>query len=147
MRTITVAEVTEALDQVIIERGQDFVYRQDESGNCFYTAEDGSPDCVVGAIFAKVAPEAFQHFLDYEAPMDDGNGGVSRTPAGGICKFVRNHDADLDARYASHHLVEAETPALAKALFALQSMQDSQRTWGDSRDEYVKVLNRELQPA
>ncbi|QOP64286.1 hypothetical protein QDW16_gp18 [Microbacterium phage Quenya] len=140
MKTLTVAEFTEALDQVVQERGPDYVYQKEAGGDCFYSTPDGQPDCVVGAVLAKIAPEVFESLALLEAEVDDGNGGLCRAPAGGIIKFVRGYGDDEDARYAPHHLMEAESRDLAQALLALQTSQDVGETWGEARREFIGRL-------
>ena len=125
---LTRAAVAEALDKVIIERGGDYVYDTDEHGGCFYSFEDGSPACIVGAIVALAAPESFEELKYLEAPTDDGNGAVRRTPCGSVRGIV--HDG---------HLL-AESSALATALSQAQSVQDSGGTWEAARSAFVASL-------
>lgn len=140
MKTITVAETTEALDRAIIERGPDYVYQKEE-GECFYSFEDGSPACAVGAVFAIVAPEAFQHLVEFEAATEDGNGAIHRREYGGVTRITAGlADPLLDEHYRQYQLVRVEEPRLANALYALQQEQDRGSTWAEARAAYLDAL-------
>jgi|GEM_PF-4103392 len=141
MKTLTAAEVAEALDQVIIERGPDYVYpKEDGSGECYYSFEDGTPGCAVGAILAKVAPEAYEVLRNFEAPTDDGNGAIHRSPYGGLPKVARGVEEWADSRFESHQVVAVEDRALGRALHLLQTSQDQGDTWGEAREQFVRAL-------
>ncbi|QDH92428.1 hypothetical protein SEA_CELAENA_49 [Microbacterium phage Celaena] len=143
MKTLTIAEVTEALDQLIIERGPNYVYPDAGNGeNCFYSFEDGTPGCVVGAVLAKVAPEAFEELVVREAPQDDGNGAVYRPSAGNVAKVVKGAEWPNQPieQLAPYWLVEAESPVLGAALRDLQTAQDCGDTWEQAREAFVRRL-------
>ncbi|AVR57209.1 hypothetical protein PBI_KIERAN_48 [Microbacterium phage Kieran] len=145
MRTITVREVTEALDQLVIERGPGYVYPDAGNGdNCFYSFEDGTPGCVVGAVLAKVAPEAFEELVVREAPQDDGNGAVYRPSAGNVAKVVKGAEwpHQPTEQLEPYWLVQAESPALGAALRDLQTAQDCGDTWEVAREAFVRRLRQ-----
>lgn len=129
--TLTRAAVADALDKLIIERGEDFVYSQDELGNCFYTHEDGEPACLVGALIAKLDPQAFETLKTLEPVQDDGNGMLHRDPFGSVNRLIENGYIDV------------ESPQLRKALVSLQAHQDTGGTWGTARSVFIDRLRSE----
>lgn len=125
---LTRAAVAEALDKVIVERGGDFVYDSNANNGCFYANEDGTPGCIVGAVLAIAAPESFETLKNLEAPTDDGNGILHRTPCGPVLSVVQ-------AGY-----VKTESEALTSALRRAQSEQDGGATWEAARAAFVASL-------
>ncbi|QJD49867.1 hypothetical protein QDW19_gp52 [Microbacterium phage AvGardian] len=128
MAELTIESVAEAIDQLVVERGEGYVYPSDEG--CYYSFEDGTPGCIVGAVMAKLAPEVYEKVALYEAPVDDGNGGTRRVSVGSV--FA------LDALYGL---------GLARdfldVLRDVQTVQDTKGTWGDARRKFVEEV-REL---
>lgn len=127
--TLTTKTVMQAIDELIIERGPDYVYDQKAAGGCFYSDENGAPGCFVGAIVAKLDPEAFKDLVVKEAPFDDGDGGVlGRIPAGDVSELVRSAS------------INVESPTLKQALERLQSIQDYGMPWGTARNAFHEAL-------
>lgn len=122
MSTLTIENVAEAIDQLVVERGENYVYPSDEG--CFYSFEDGTPGCLVGAVLAKVAPEAFEMVVEYEAPVDDGNGGTHRISIGSV--------SGLDS-----WLELGTDKDLLNALDAAQQVQDTKGTWAEARRRFI----------
>mgnify|MGYP001617712831 CR=1 FL=1 len=137
MTALTTASVAEAIDLLVLERGPDYVYPAEEAGGCYYSFEDGTPACLVGAVVAKLDPAAFQKLVELEAPNDDGNGGIHRMKAGG----VRAGTANNQENYLFFCYVEVTAPPrVRKALAEAQKAQDVGRTWAEARNEFVTAL-------
>lgn len=129
---LTRAAVAEALDQLIIERGDDYVYPQAEAGGCFYSFEDGKPGCIVGAIVAKLDPVAYEELVLAEPAQDDGNGGIKREPCGSSNSITSQGIVLLDP----------EDYSLRRALREAQSTQDTGDNWGRAREAFIRELHR-----
>jgi hypothetical protein len=122
MTTLTIENVAEAIDQLVVERGEAYVYPGGEG--CFYSFEDGTPGCIVGAIVAKIDPAAFEKLVEYEAPIDDGNGGIRRVSPGSAQSALNYVGVDVDED-------------LGMALRSAQSAQDMGTPWGAVRQGFV----------
>lgn len=128
MTTLTAPAVAEAIDQIIIERGPGFVYAQGADGGCYYSTVTGEPGCFVGAVVAKLDPEAFQQLVDAETASDDGAGGQERNPVGAV-------------NYIIHQgFIAVESSALRSALCELQDAQDAGATYALARDLFIRTL-------
>ncbi|AVR56794.1 hypothetical protein PBI_ELVA_53 [Microbacterium phage Elva] len=134
--TLTTAAVAEAIDQLVQERGPDYVYPADEADGCYYSFEDGTPACLVGAVVAKLAPEAFDRLVLLEAPVDDGNGGIYRRKAGGVYAGTFHEDDDLFTR----DIGVAAPLRVRRALAEAQRTQDVGRTWAEAREEFIAAI-------
>lgn len=136
MTELTKAAVAEAIDQLVQERGPDYVYPTAEAGGCYYSFEDGTPGCLVGAVIAKLDPAAFDQLVTYEAPLDDGNGGISRRKAGSVWSIIREPNT------TGLGLVVGEADrSVRDALRAAQSTQDTGGTWEQAREAFIQGLD------
>ena len=111
------ALVTEAIEAVVAEKGEDFVYDVEVHGdgaNCLYV-KDGQPSCIVGHVMAR---------LGY--PLDMFIGLEGQTPITG--PFL-----DVFSGLPGH---------VAAALNSAQIRQDGGKTWGESLDAYKKYLSQ-----
>jgi hypothetical protein len=72
---LTFAKAIEILDELVEEKGENYVYRddpktvttrksripavfnQDSSNNCYYSHYDGTPGCIIGHLIHKLNPE------------------------------------------------------------------------------------------
>lgn len=124
--TLTVASVAEAIDQLIIERGHDYVYPAKDQGGCYYSFPDGTPGCFVGAIIAKLDPEAFEKIKNAEPIEDDGNGAIRRESLGSVNTLIR------DA------FINVADPTVEAALARLQYSQDCGDDWDAAREAFVR---------
>ncbi|QIN93710.1 hypothetical protein QDW23_gp51 [Microbacterium phage Stromboli] len=143
MTELTKEAVAEAIDQLVQERGQDYVYPTEEVGGCYYSFEDGTPACLVGAVVAKLDPEAFQKLVEIEAPFDDGNGGVFRYKAGTVGTVVAHPSpalVDGELVGGSRTGLVVEDRDLFLALRDAQSTQDQGHSWGKAREAFVQRL-------
>ena len=128
--TLTVASVAEAIDQIIIERGPDYVYPAKDEGGCYYSFPDGTPGCFVGAIIAKLDPEAFEKIKNDEPIQDDGNGAQHREPLGSVHTLIREA------------YVNVADPAVESALARLQASQDRGDDYATAREAFVRKVRR-----
>lgn len=65
-RIVTLAEVTAAMEAVVAEAGEDFVYAtEDNYYGCRYLS-DGEPSCIVAHVVAAIAPEAVPELEEFE---------------------------------------------------------------------------------
>ncbi|QUE26091.1 hypothetical protein SEA_STOOR_51 [Microbacterium phage Stoor] len=141
MAELTKEAVAEAIDQLVQERGPDYVYPTEEVGGCYYSFEDGTPACLVGAVVAKLDPAAFQALVEIEAPVDDGNGGVWRYKAGTVGTVVAHPAPGLTGLVGGGRTDLSVTDRdLFLALKDAQGAQDVGRTWGEAREAFVQRL-------
>lgn len=134
---LTTAAVAEAIDQLVIERGPDYVYPKGQQIECFYTFENGEPGCIVGAVVAKLDPAGFEWLKNSEPAYDDGNGLIRRDPVGSVRGIFGVGD-EAAAVYGSPLAVESEP--LLRALSRAQSAQDTGSTWEATRREFTASL-------
>jgi len=76
MKDLTPAGLVEIIDEIVDEKGADYVYAAPEEarGLCVYTAPDGTPSCIVGRVIARVEPELLEHINSKEwGERDDGS--------------------------------------------------------------------------
>lgn len=120
MAKFTLDQITEALESVVAERGEDYKFL-DHFYGCQYIAvpKDGTlkevPACIVGATFAKlgVTNKTLKRW-------NDGTDGDSQVP---------NLKTSLIPKNAIHPLTEA------------QIAQDSSHTWGEALAAYKAALS------
>lgn len=147
---LTTAAVAEAIDQLVIERGPDYIYPSAEQNGCFYTFEDGAPGCIVGAVVAKLDPVGFEWLKNSEPTYDDGNGLIRRDPVGSALGIfgIGDEAAAVEAAvggFRPPHSVDSplavESEPLLRALRRAQSAQDTGSTWEDARREFITTLH------
>ena len=131
---LTTAAVAEAIDQLVIERGPDYVYPKEQQNGCFYTFENGEPGCIVGAVVAKLDPAGFEWLKNSEPAYDDGNGLIRRDSVGSALGIF----GIGDGAGASPLAVESEP--LLRALRRAQSAQNTGSTWEAARREFTASL-------
>ena len=64
-RIVDLAEVMTAMEAVVAEAGEDFVYTDQEHAVCRYL-EDGEPSCIVAHVVAAITPEAVSELEEFE---------------------------------------------------------------------------------
>lgn len=126
--TLTVENVTTALDEIIAEKGPDYVYPKADLGGCFYSTPEGAPACIVGAVIAKLAPTAFQRLVAAEPEYDDGNGAKKRDTMGDVNELEQQN------------YIHTEEPVLMHALTRAQTSQDDGETWAQARASFRAAL-------
>jgi hypothetical protein len=145
-KVITRAEVAEALDKVVAERGQDYVYPRAENGDqCLYSFEDGRPACIVGAVIALVDPEGFERIVEKESPQPSPYYGeeevLVRREAGSVKAIAAIVGKERGPEYGAWKpFVTFEDEATVDALLEAQRAQDVNRPWGEARQEFVDAV-------
>ncbi|WMI33977.1 hypothetical protein SEA_ERENYEAGER_107 [Microbacterium phage Erenyeager] len=125
MKTFTDEQVTEAIERVVADRGEDYVYdngrnKKWEQG-CFYASKDGeSPSCVVGFVVNALNPEAFRKIVEVEI-----GGGASFDVQDALAYTDGELNISTEAR---------------RALQKAQDEQDGGKPWGDALASYKAVL-------
>lgn len=127
-------DVTEALLQVIAEKGPNYVYPH-AGGICSYS-EDGQPSCIVGHVMAALDPEGFEKVVRIEEAT--GLSGDARDVLQGRWEKTDWGTDDVLYDVGSHTFTEDE--ALIRALSLTQSAQDVGHTWGEAYVRYEEVL-------
>lgn len=64
-RIVTLAEVTTAMEAVVAEAGEDYVYTTEAFGPCLYL-DDGEPSCIVAHVVAAISPETVPELKSFE---------------------------------------------------------------------------------
>lgn len=104
-RIVDLAEVMTAMEAVVAEAGEDFVYTtEDNFYSCRYL-DDGEPSCIVAHVVATIAPEAVPELKEFE--------------------YLNALDLNLSTVIFD--------PQAAQFLLSAQSIQDSPgKTWGEA---------------
>lgn len=112
---ITVEQATKALEEIVAEYGEDYIYpgSSNPKQGCIYRDEYGQPSCIVGHVLSRLEPEAFESISAVENPLR------------------------LDAIGARRVL---DKQILEDALNHLQSAQDAGETWGAAFRSYKYFL-------
>jgi hypothetical protein len=133
MIKLTKDSVLKALDEVIAEYGEDYVYQQSndsDTPSCLYAklSEDGEavPDCIVGHILAK-------HGVDMGPMVYDKRTLTGRELSTGQAYSVLSHMA--------HAGLVKYDGSVSKALTGGQSLQDHGATWGEAAKDIRATLN------
>lgn len=112
-RIVNLAEVMTAMEAVVAEAGEDFVYTDQKSPVCHYL-EDGEPSCIVAHVVAAISPEAVPELGEFE--------------------YLNALDLNLSTVIFD--------PQAAQFLLAAQSVQDSPgKTWGEALAHAKSVHN------
>ena len=115
--TITVEQVIATLEEVVAEKGEDYVYPTEAGyGECFYGNEDGSPSCIVGHVLAKLDPIKYQEFIKFES---EENGPFGINENGSSYSF----DYPNADEWGSN---------IVEILSIAQTHQDNGATWGEA---------------
>lgn len=64
-RIVDLAEVMTAMEAVVAEAGEDFVYTDESHTACRYLV-DGEPSCIVAHVVAAITPEAVSELEEFE---------------------------------------------------------------------------------
>ena len=124
MTHLTLDMVRSTFDEILAEKGPDYVYVHEAAGGddedgeteeCTYAYSDGSPACAVGHIIAKLDPELFQQMRLAEKQV----GPFGILQLGGTYSIPRG-DAEKDA---------------ANWMAILQDQQDKNKPWGEAKRE------------
>lgn len=118
--TITRADATRILGQIVQEYGEDYVYQSHGDGTgvpCRYIW-NGEPDCIIGKLLARLGAD--EPFLD----KCDTIGSIREL--------------------AEQGKVNVEDDVLLYALRALQSAQDNGEAWGIAYQRYLAELGATL---
>lgn len=111
-------QALDLLEQVVDEGGRDFVYPQDENGNCQYV-RDGAPSCLVGKALFKAGVK-MEDLIRLDEGTADTNGPVAACAMDDVIPGV----ADYEALYVFNQA---------------QQTQDLGDTWGSALDAARKV--------
>lgn len=120
--------VTEALNSVVAEKGEDYVYPLAGS-TCFYADPDSSvaaPSCIVGHVVAALSLELFQEVASFEG--GEGTFSASDIPE----EFSVQVEGEKDD--------DAETRLVFQALECAQAIQDYGWPWSVAVKGYNLVL-------
>jgi hypothetical protein len=135
MIKLTKDSVLRALDEVIAEYGEDYVYKQNndvDAPACLYAKlnEDGEavPDCIVGHILAK-------HGVDMGSMVYDKHTLTGRELSTGQANSVLSHMA--------HAGLVKYNRSVSMALTAGQNLQDTGYTWGEAAQQIRENLNHD----
>lgn len=124
MTEVTVETVIKALEEVVAEKGEDYVY-PNAGAECLY-AIDGEPSCIVGHVIARLDPETFQQVVEFE----DVNGSF------GAGKFGTGVDAYVD--YWGSYPAFGDNN-VKKVLVSAQIAQDAGYEWKVALKEAKKT--------
>lgn len=112
---LNASQALDLLNEIVAEKGEDFVYTapQDGNGSCVYW--NNGPSCIVGHLLfrAGVDPAKIQA-LDFNAPAEPGL--ISGTNASDIPKYIE----------------DAMTWEAARLCNEVQHLQDGGTSWGDA---------------
>lgn len=122
MTIFTKTAVIKAMEEIVAELGEDYVYpRAVEYKSCVY-AEDGEPSCFVGRVIAKLDPEKFQEIAEIEKKI---GGSWSADDFSG--EYSVGYD---EAKEVNIYLKLDATKAGLVAMYAGQRKQDRRETYG-----------------
>ena len=121
MKKITEAEFTEALEAVVKERGEDYMYPTKEEnpeywngGSCRYAVK-GEPACIIGAVIAHLGGDVTKIRFQSAAPRD----------------AVREAGLELPDQLS-----------LSTPMDYAQAAQDQGNTWGLALERYREGLEK-----
>lgn len=119
--TYTNEQINAALKKALEDRGEDYVYPDDEkhNGGCMYATENGTPSCIVGYVLNELDPEKFAEVARWERDEDTADTAVG--------------DAYLAVGLDLHR-------DQVDALEAAQVKQDQGLPWGRAAVEYMRHL-------
>lgn len=109
---LTLDLVNKTLDELVAEKGEDYVYERNEEARCTYV-RDGAPSCIVGHLLAKIG-----------VPIEELAQRETRG-AGGMIALLNEAGFLTTAEWPEAHDVE-------HLLAAVQINQDSQIPWGQA---------------
>lgn len=124
MKTFSDEEVTAAIEAVVAERGEGYIYDNGRNihgdAGCYYADADGAnPSCIVGFVLKALNPEAFKKVVDHERSHE-------------------SFDVEDAILYADGEFnVSSEVKA---ALQRAQDRQDSGKSWGAALDGFKRSL-------
>jgi hypothetical protein len=136
MNTYTTEQVRDALTAAVEARGRDYRYPGTKSGVCFYSFEDGTPGCIVGAVIAGLDADAFAELVRREAPWTGAEDGAPRRVSAGDVWQVASQSSDVPAGDPVISLPYEVIMGLKKA----QTVQDDGGTWGQALDEFNRTV-------
>ena len=113
MPRFTIDDVMAAMQAVVAEKGEDYVYPHAGPGgmDCVY-AEDGMPSCIVGHVIYRLDPKEFAKVVE----LENRSGSAPATSL-------------QDEGYISKGMFDDETEQF---LYHAQSQQDAGKTWGEA---------------
>lgn len=125
MSTYTDEQIIAAARAAVEEKGADYVYpRLYGPSDCMYS-QDGAPSCIVGHVFNRLSPEAFEAVVQWER-VNEESGRVWEV----LDALERNEEIDPLA------LTERQRNALQVA----QDLQDGGMTWAYALDGLERNL-------
>lgn len=126
---MTIEKTIEALKKAVAEKGEDYVYKENEEiGWCLYSdRESGQPSCIVGHVLADLDPEAFARVRAWEL-RSARSAGVSTT---------------IFQRVALPDISPVDRPLILALLGDVQNQQDDGVAWGPALAESLALIGRD----
>lgn len=130
--------VIAALEEIVKEKGEDYVYPQAEKFlPCVY-AVDGEPSCIVGQVIAKIDPDLLKEVAEFEARTES---------SFGVTSFNRPDDDDrgrsfdtVSNEYIEYPSLDAD-PEAWNILRIAQSRQDNRQYYGEVVEQAINEVD------
>lgn len=144
MTTFTPSAVSEALDRIVAEKGEEYVY-PGASANCVYS-QNRAPSCIVGHVVAALDPDYFSKVADYEEHTGE-SFGASELFDAGVPDDIQEYIDATDDYYGDYvNWVtpdDADDQRVRDALSVAQRAQDGGLTWGEAKGYFHRVMDGE----
>lgn len=127
--TFTNEEVAEAVQMAVEEKGESYIYDEQNlhsetySMECVYANADDEPSCIVGHVLYALNPEAFKRVVEFERDGEANRG-------------------DTSFNAVADNVETGLTTEQVAALFCAQASQDGGNQWGTARDAFMKRMGK-----